>query len=59
MFKSIIIFKMVQDKHQLTFLGSQKLMYALSIEIMTLTLKVTVTEKHAKMQTFSETGLHT
>ena len=41
---------MVQDKHQVTIMGSKKLTYALSVEIMTLTLNVTVTKKHENVK---------
>ena len=50
MFLSVSIFRKVQDKPLITIKGGQKLVYVLSIEIMTLTLKVIVTKKHEKMQ---------
>ena len=52
---------MVQEKHLITrsIMGGYKLMYALSNEIMTLTMKVKVTKKHEKNYNISETGLDT
>ena len=47
-FYSISILRKVQDKHLVTIMGSKKLKYTYSVEIMTLTLKVTVTKKHEK-----------
>ena len=41
---------MFQDKQLITFKLGKKLTYALSVEIMTLTLRITVGGKHAKMQ---------
>ena len=55
MFLSVSSFRRAQDKNIITIMGGYKLIYVLSVEIMTLTLKVIILKSMSA--NISETGL--